>query len=58
MSDQIDDIFGEPALLQGVDRERYMRLHAAVEADIQPKNVLDRIQVREMTNKVWEEKGD
>jgi hypothetical protein len=46
MNKQIDDIFGEPALLEGEDRERYMRLYAAVEADIQPKNIFDRIQAR------------
>src|SRR5271165_4733795 len=55
MSDPIDDIFGEPALLQGEDRERYMRLYAAVEADIQPKNFFDRLHVREQTDKIWEE---
>ena len=55
MSDQIDDILGEPALLEGEDRKRYLGLCATVEAEIQPKNIFDRIEVRELTDKIWEE---
>jgi len=55
MSDELDDIFGKPALLKGEDRERYARLQAAVEADIKPKNIFDRMLVREQTDKYWEE---
>jgi hypothetical protein len=55
MSDQFDDIFGEPALLQGEDKDRYLRLYAMIEADKQPKDFFDRIQVREEADKIWEE---
>src|SRR6476620_2220711 len=55
MSDELDDIFGKPALLKGEDRERYGHLQAAVEADIKPKNIFDRMLVREQTDKYWEE---
>ena len=52
---KIDDLFGEPSLIIGEDKERYLRLRAAVEADIKPKNVFDWIMVREQTDKYWEE---
>jgi hypothetical protein len=55
MSNLMDDIFGEPALLEGEDSKRYLDLYAAVEAEIQPKNIFDRIEVRELTDKIWEE---
>src|ERR1700738_3920221 len=55
MSNLIDDIFAEPALLEGEDSKRYLDLYSAVEAEIQPKNIFDRIEVRELTDKIWEE---
>jgi hypothetical protein len=51
----MDDLFGEPPLLEGEDKQRYLRLYAAVEADIQPKSFFDQMQVREQTDKIWEE---
>jgi hypothetical protein len=51
----MDDIFGEPALLEGEDSKRYLALYAAVEAEIQPKNIFDQLEVRELTDKIWEE---
>jgi hypothetical protein len=55
MTSQMDDIFGEPALLESEDKQHYQRLFAAIEADIQPKSFFDRMQVREQTDKIWEE---
>jgi hypothetical protein len=54
-NDRFEEIFGEPALLEGEDRERYLRLYAAVEVDIEPKSFFDRMLVREQTDKIWEE---
>jgi hypothetical protein len=55
MTERTDDLFGEPALLRGEDPEIYWRLYAAVEAYIQPKDFFGRMQVREQTDKIWEE---
>jgi hypothetical protein len=55
MTNHIDDLFGAPALLEGEDRERYARLFAAVESEIEPKNFFEVMQVREQTDKIWEE---
>jgi hypothetical protein len=51
----IDDLFGEPPLLKGEDKARYMRLRAAVEAEINPKTIFDQIMVRDLTDKYWDE---
>jgi hypothetical protein len=53
--DPIDDLFGEPALINGEDKERYMRLRAAVEADLKPKTIFDWMRVKDVTDKYWEE---
>src|ERR1035437_5481058 len=55
MTDPAADLFGEPALIKGEDKERYMSLFAMVEADMKPKTFLDRMMVQEQTNKIWEE---
>lgn len=52
---RLEDLFGKPPLLEGEDRELYMRLYAAIEADIEPKSFFDRMLVREQTDKIWEE---
>jgi hypothetical protein len=55
MSSQVDDLFGEPPLIKGEDKERYFRLLAAIEHDVEPKTTLEKIMAREMTDKLWEE---
>jgi hypothetical protein len=54
-NDPLVDLFGEPALLEGEDKERYQRLSAVMVRDLKPKNVLDWINVRDQIDKVWEE---
>jgi hypothetical protein len=55
VTNKIDDLFGKPAFIKGEVEDRYWRLHAAVEADIKPKGIFDRIMIRELTDKYWEE---
>jgi hypothetical protein len=52
---QLEPLFGEPPLLKGEDKARYMKLRAAVEAELQPKTFLERMNVHDQTNKLWEE---
>ncbi len=54
-NDPLVDLFGEPALLEGEDKERYQRLSAAMVRDLKPKNVLGWINVKDQIDKVWEE---
>ena len=52
---QMSDLFGEPPLIRGEDKARYWRLHAAVEHEIKPKTIFDKILVRELTDKLWQQ---
>jgi hypothetical protein len=52
---ELDDLFGEPALIAGEDKARYLKLYAAVEASIRPKTIFDKMMVRDQTDKYWEE---
>jgi hypothetical protein len=54
-NDPLMDLFGEPALLEGEDKERYQRLSAAMVRDLKPKNVLDWVNVKDQTDKIWRE---
>jgi hypothetical protein len=55
VTNEIDDLFGKPALINGEDEDRYLRLRAAVEAEIKPKTVFDWMMVKDQTDKYWEE---
>jgi hypothetical protein len=52
---QMSDLFGEPPLIRGEDIARYWRLHAAIEHDIKPETVFEKIYVRELTDKLWQQ---
>jgi hypothetical protein len=52
---QMSDLFGEPPLIRGEDKARYWRLHAAVEHEIKPQTIFDKIHVREVTDKLWQQ---
>jgi hypothetical protein len=52
---QMNDLFGEPPLIKGEDKARYLRLLAAIENELQPKTVFDRIYAREYTDKLWQQ---
>jgi hypothetical protein len=51
----IDDLFGPPPLIKGEDLARYRRLQSAVEHEISPKTFFEKVYVREMTDKLWEQ---
>ncbi len=49
------DLFGEPALLKGEDKALYLKLRAAVAANLEPKTFADWTIVHDQTSKLWEE---
>jgi hypothetical protein len=51
----MSDLFGEPPLIRGEDKARYWRLHSAIENDIKPRSLSDKIYVRELTDKLWQQ---
>jgi hypothetical protein len=51
----IDDLFGPPPLIKGEDLARYRRLQSTIEHEINPKTFSDKVHVREMTDKLWEQ---
>jgi hypothetical protein len=53
--DQFEHLLGEPPLLKGEDKARYMKLRAAVEAELKPTTFFERLNVYDQTNKLWEE---
>jgi hypothetical protein len=55
MPDSAANLFGEPALLKGENKDQYMRLLAAVEADLKPETSFDWMMVYDQTNKYSEE---
>jgi hypothetical protein len=52
---QMDDLFGEPPLIAGESKERYLKLRTAVAQSIEPKTIYDWMMVNDQTNKYWEE---
>jgi hypothetical protein len=53
--DLIEDLFGPPPLIKGEDIARYRRLHDAIEHEVGAKTFYDKVHVREMTDKLWEQ---
>jgi hypothetical protein len=53
--DLVDDLFGPPPLIKGEDAARYYRLRGAIEHERKPKTFTDWTDVREMTDKLWEQ---
>ena len=51
---EILDFFGPPPLLRGEDEVLYRALLSEVERMIEPKTILDRMDVRDITDKIWE----
>jgi hypothetical protein len=51
-----EDLLGKPALLKSEDAREYERLRAAVEREMDPKSIFDRMRVQDLTDKVWEER--
>jgi hypothetical protein len=54
-NNQFEFLFGPPALIQGEDEERYLRLRAAVVDEMKPKTVFDYINAKDQVDKLWEE---
>ena len=51
----IDDLLGKPPLIRGEDAARYWRVNAAIAHESKPETIFDKIRVREITNKYWEQ---
>lgn len=56
ISDPSENWIGTPALLESEDKQSYLQLRAEIEREIDPKTVLDRIKVQDLTDKLWEER--
>jgi hypothetical protein len=48
-------LFGPPPLIAGEDEERYWQMHAEFETAINPKDIIDRLNVRDWTDKAWQQ---
>jgi hypothetical protein len=55
MTDEAVDLFGKPPLMKGEDIGRYNRLLAAIEHQIKPKTVFQKMLAHELTDKFWEQ---
>jgi hypothetical protein len=53
-SSESSDLFGPPPLLRGENEALYAALLAEVDSMIEPKTIMDRIDVRDITDKIWE----
>lgn len=49
-----ENLFGPPPLLRGENKALYSALHAEVERMIEPTTILERADVRDITDKIWE----
>jgi hypothetical protein len=54
-TDQLETLLGEPPLIAGESREAYLHLYAAIEAEVKPKNIFDKMLVKDQADKYWEE---
>ena len=54
--DLIEMYLGRPALLEGEDEAHYLRLQTAVFEDMNPNSIFDYIIVRDIVDKLWEER--
>jgi hypothetical protein len=52
---QLESLLGQPPLLEGEDREAYFALRAALIEELQPKTVMDWIEVHDLLTQLWEE---
>src|ERR1700680_140608 len=52
---RIEYLFGPPPLIRGEDAARYWRLHAAITHQMKPETVLEKIHVREIVDKLWQQ---
>jgi hypothetical protein len=50
-----ENLFGEPPLIAGESKEAYMQLYAAIEAEVKPKTIFDKMLVKDQADKYWEE---
>lgn len=55
ISEPSENWIGTPALLESEDKQSYLQLRAEIEREIDPKTVLDRVNVQDLTDKLWEE---
>jgi hypothetical protein len=50
-----ETLFGEAPLIAGESKEAYLQLYAAIEAEVKPKTIFDKMLVKDQTDKYWEE---
>jgi hypothetical protein len=55
IEERFEDLLGKPALLRSENAGEYQKLRAAIERDMDPKSIFDRIRVQDLTDKLWEE---
>jgi hypothetical protein len=53
--DNQSERYQQPPLLEGEDKERYLRLRAAVVGELKPISVFDWINAKDQVDKLWEE---
>jgi hypothetical protein len=53
-TDTFETLFGEP-LIAGESKEAYLQLYAAIEAEVKPKTIFDKMLVKDQADKYWEE---
>jgi len=56
IEESLEDLLGKPALLKSENARDYERLRAAIEREMDPKSIFDKIKVQDLTDKVWEER--
>ena len=50
------DILGKPALFKNEDPADYLKLEQCLRLEMNPKNIFEEIELRDLTNKSWEER--
>jgi hypothetical protein len=55
-SQSLDDFLGKPALIKGEDEAQYRRLLDAITHEMQPQTLLEKIRVRELVDKIWDQR--
>ena len=56
IEESLEDLLGKPALLKSENARDYERLRAAIEREMDPKSIFDKIRIQDLTDKVWEER--
>ncbi len=55
-SSNYGDILGKPAFFKNEDPEEYFQLEQCLRDEMDPKNIFEEMELRDLTNKCWEER--